>query len=93
MPIYLTSRYASSVVDFVSVNQSTAAYPVIFYEFSSIGKITYSEYTWKDGDRLDQLAMNQYMDPERWWIIMEYNPEIVDPHNIKPGTVLRIPSV
>lgn len=93
MAIYLTSRYASSVVDFVSFKSTTDAYPVVFYEFTSIGKISYSEHTWKIGDRLDQVSMHYYMDPERWWVIMEYNPEITDPQNIKPGTVLRIPRV
>jgi nucleoid-associated protein YgaU len=28
-----------------------------------------------------------------WWTILDHNPEISDPDNIKPGKVLRIPNV
>jgi nucleoid-associated protein YgaU len=62
-------------------------------EFTDIGRIEYNTYTWKEGDRLDQVAMNFYSNPERWWLIAEYNPEVSDHQNIPAGTVLRIPSV
>lgn len=93
MTIYLGSRYEDSVVDFVSFTESTDAAPVVFYDFSDIGYIEYSEYVWKNGDRLDNVAMSFYRDPEKWWVIPEYNPEIVDIHNIPSGTTLRIPHV
>lgn len=93
MTIYLGSRYETSLVDFISLSSSGDGFPVVFYEFSSLGQLTYSEYRWKAGDRLDQLAMTFYRDPEKWWIIAETNPEVLDIQNIPPGTVLRIPSV
>jgi len=91
MTIYLGSRYEQSTVDFVAFTETTDAHPIVFYQFSEMGYLEYSEYTWKEGDRLDQVAMEHYMDPERWWLIPEYNPELTDPQNITPGTVLRIP--
>jgi nucleoid-associated protein YgaU len=93
MTIYLGSRYEDSKVDFLALNQNGEATPVVFYEFSSIGRLTYSEYRWQTGDRLESLAMRFYRNPERWWIIAETNPEVLDIQNIPAGTVLRIPSV
>ena len=93
MTIFLGSRYAESLVDFISTDDRGDAAPVIFYEFSSLGRLTYEEYTYKEGDRLDNLAMKFYRDPERWWVIAEYNPQVTDPQRIPAGTVLRIPRV
>ena len=93
MTIYLGSRYENAVVDFVSFTSSQDAAPIVFYEFSNIGLINYNTYTWKEGDRLDQLAMQFYSNPEKWWLIAEYNPEVTDHQNIPAGTVLRIPRV
>lgn len=93
MTIYLGSRYEDSNVDFLALTNSGDAAPVVFYSFSDLGRMTYSTYTWKSGDRLDSLAMQFYRNPELWWVITEANPEIVDMQNIPAGTVLRIPSV
>ena len=93
MTIYLGSRYENAVVDFVSFTSSQDAAPIVFYEFSNIGLINYNTYTWKEGDRLDQLAMQFYSNPEKWWLIAEYNPEVTDHQNIPAGKVLRIPRV
>jgi phage tail protein X len=93
MTIYLGSRYEDSKVDFLDLSDSGDGYPVVFYEFSSLGRLTYSIYRWKRGDRLEALAMKFYRDPERWWIIAEANPEVADVQVIPAGTVLRIPNV
>lgn len=93
MTIYLSSRYENSVVDFVAFTGTSDAAPIVFYEFTDIGLINYNTYTWKEGDRLDQVAMEFYGDPEKWWLIAEYNPEVSDHQNIPAGKVLRIPSV
>jgi Phage Tail Protein X len=93
MPIYMGSRYDRAVVDFVSFYQGGDAAPVVFYSFSDIGRLTYSEYTWKDGDRLDQVAMKFFKDSSRWWLIPEYNPHITDLQSIPAGTVIKIPHV
>lgn len=93
MTIYLGSRYETATVDFLSLTPGGDAAPVIFYRFSGLGKMTYLEYTWKAGDRLESLAMKFYRDPEYWWIIAEANPEVIDIQNIPAGTTLRIPSV
>lgn len=93
MTIHIGSRYENSVVDFVAFSEAGDTAPIVFYEFSNIGRIQYTEYTWKEGDRLDQVAAEFYSYPDHWWILAEYNPHIVDPQNIKAGTKIRIPSV
>ena len=93
MTIHIGSRYEDSVVDFVAFSSNGDVAPIVFYEFSDIGQINYTEYTWKEGDRLDQIAYRFYQYPDHWWIIAEYNPQVSDHQNIPAGTKLRIPNV
>lgn len=93
MSIFKGSRYEYSVIDYVATTPTGSPNPVVFYTFSSLGYITYQEHTYVYGERLDQIAEKYYKSPEHWWVIPEYNPEIEDFTNIKPGTVLRIPRV
>lgn len=93
MTIFLGSRYEASVVDFVNIDGSGNAVPIVFYEFSDLGLLSYFEHKWTAGDRLEALATTYYRDPERWWVIAEANPEIEDIQNIPSGKILRIPSV
>lgn len=93
MTIFLGSRYENSVVDFINIDSTSNAFPVVFYEFSSLGRLNYIDHSWVAGDRLDALATLYYRDPEKWWIIVEANPKIEDFTAINPGTILRIPNV
>lgn len=93
MTIYLGSRYEEATVDFLALTPTGDAIPVVFYNFSDLGLMTYSEYSWKSGDRLESLAMRFYRDPELWWVIAEANPQVTDVQSIPAGTILRIPSV
>jgi nucleoid-associated protein YgaU len=43
------------------------------------------------GDRIDYLASIYLGSAVLWWKILDVNPEINNPFNIAPGTVLRIP--
>ena len=93
MTIYKGSRYEYSVVDFVSKTVSGDANPIVFYEFTNLGAVTYYEHTYVQGERLEQLAAKYYKNPQYWWIIPEFNPQISDFTNIPNGTVLKIPNV
>lgn len=93
MAIFKGSRYEYSVVDFFSTEVDGVDKPVVFYEFSSLGYVKYWQHQYMEGERLDQIAYKYYQRPQYWWIIPEYNPEIVDINNIAPGTILRIPNV
>ena len=93
MPIYQGSRYEYSTIDYISTDVNEDSYPVVFYQFSNIGLISYFEHTYVEGERLDEIAFQYYKRPSSWWYILENNPEITDALNIRPGTVLRIPNV
>lgn len=95
MAIYSGSRYEYSVLAYAPAGPLSPGVvrPVLFYYFDNIGTITYSEYEWKVGDRIDLLANRVYRNSRMWWIILEHNPEISDPTNIPAGTILRIPNV
>jgi hypothetical protein len=93
MAIYIGSRYENSVVDFFQYKPLQDPRPTVFYEFGDIGKINYVNYTWKNGDRMDQVAAQFFAYPDRWWIIAQFNPKVTDFFNIPTGTVLRIPRV
>jgi len=87
------SRYFDSTIDYFTTKEDGENAPVIFYDFSELGKVNYVDYLWKDGDRIDNLSATFFLFPERWWIIAEFNPNIDDWFNVKPGTVVRIPRV
>lgn len=93
MAIYKGSRYQFAALEFLSKSAKDDAIPTLFYTFDELGIVNYQEYTWKSGDRLDNLATTFYNSPDKWWLLAEYNPEITDLGSIAPGTKIRIPRV
>jgi nucleoid-associated protein YgaU len=91
--IFKGSRYQFSTVDFFSTKTTKSEQPVIFYTFSKLGLLSYWEHQYVQGERLDHIASKYYQNPKSWWLIAEYNPQIVDFTTITPGTILRIPNV
>lgn len=91
--IFRNSRYQNALIDYFALNTNEDVHPVLFYQIPDIGTINYFEYEWIDGDRLDSVALAFYGSSDLWWIILDNNPQIKDPNNIPPGTVLRIESL
>lgn len=91
MTVQRGSRYEYAKVDYIPVGYGFDKRPVLFYALDVVGTVSYTEYTWKDGDRMDLLSHEMYGSSGLWWVIAEHNPEIEDPLNVTPGTVLRIP--
>lgn len=85
------SRYEYADVVYTQPNPSGDSYATLMYHFDVLGTLTYTEYVWKSGDRLDLVAGATYSRAASWWMILEHNPEIEDPLNIPAGTILRIP--
>ena len=63
----------------------------VFRKFSQFKKVKYIEYTWVDGDSLGALSDTYGDGPKYWWEIMEINPDITNPFNIEPGTIIKVP--
>jgi hypothetical protein len=92
MAIFLGSRYEDSLVDFYSTKYYSDPAPVVFYKFSALpATLRYIEYTWKEGDRIDNIAFKYLSYPDKWWVLGEYNPHVKDLTNIPAGTKLVIP--
>ncbi len=55
------------------------------------------EYTIQEGDRLDLLALNYYVDSRMWWRILDANPEVIFGANLSlddsVGKTILIPRV
>lgn len=89
--IYLDSRYVDGPL-FKAQDSRTGEYELtVFRSFPSY-KIKFFYYTWVETDRLDRVALRFLGASSTWWQIMDINPEIIDPLNIVPGTVLKIPN-
>lgn len=93
MSIKVLSRYASATVDILTFVPDGDGILVLFYEFPALSNLTYKEHSYQTGERLDNLALRYYRNPELWWQIAWANPEVEDIQNIPNGTILRIPSV
>lgn len=91
--IYKGSRYEYSTIDYFTASPNGANTPIVFYEMIGASTLTYRLHTYIQGERLDQLAVKYFKSAISWWLIPEFNPEIIDFNNIEPGTVLRIPNV
>lgn len=91
MTILRNSRYNESDVYYISVVEDGNITSVVSYDFGEIGTLSWSDYVWRDGDRLDNIAQSNYRSPYSWWVIAEANPEIEDVLNITPGTTIRVP--
>ena len=90
--IYSDSRYADGLVR-KSYDSRTGKFEIgVRREFPNLNANFYY-YVWVDGDRIDNLAYRITGNPDNWWKIMDYNPEVLDAQNIAPGTTLRIPRV
>lgn len=48
-------------------------------------------HIWKQSDRLDRLASRYMGSPLYWWKIMDINPMIQSPNDLRPGMQVRIP--
>lgn len=49
-------------------------------------------YTWLQSDRLDRISAQFLGDPGKWWKILDANPLVQDPYDIRPGQQIRIPT-
>jgi hypothetical protein len=89
--IFSNSRYSGGkrrqVIDNHSINVTTY---VIRPKLIPSG-YSYFNYIWRDGDRIDTLALNTLGDESLWWEIMDINPDILNPVHIEPGTIVKVP--
>lgn len=91
MSIERVSRYNTGTLAQIKYSH-TGTYQITVYRSwdMSLTK-TFTTYTWVYGDTLAALAERYCGGPKYWWEIMDINPEITNPLQIDPGTVIRVP--
>lgn len=92
MTIGINSRYAKNTI--VAITDTVGiTRPTIVIEPPEEQRISFSTYTWQDGDQIEYLAWSAYGDEQAWWIIADANPEIMYWNDLTRGTEVRVPSV
>jgi nucleoid-associated protein YgaU len=91
MTIYLDSRYADGVI-YTANNSTKGTYELSVNRVFPTTTQSFNYYVWNAANRIDQIAYQFYGDAEYWHYIMDFNPEILNPFEIAPGTLIRIPS-
>lgn len=61
--------------------------------FPGDSRFSFSYYTVEEGVTIDWLGHLEANDGSLWWAVADANPEILDWHDLKPGTIIRIPVV
>jgi hypothetical protein len=89
--IYADSRYANGRIFKALDSRSGKAQITVLRSYPNL-ESGYYTMTWQEGDRIDVIAQKVYASSDKWHYIMDYNPEIVDPNGIAPGTILRLPN-
>lgn len=88
--IFEGSRYEDA--DVVPTEGADGVYRATIFPTRTVAPPTaFTRHRVVQGDRLDVLAETAYADPELWWVIADANPELLDPDDLKPGTVIRVP--
>jgi hypothetical protein len=90
--IFTDSRYAKGKLASLYRYSTSQSVPTVFRVFPSQTS-DYFLYEWKETDRIDQVSKSFLGSTAKWWKIMDFNPEVLDPFTIPTGTLLRIPNV
>jgi hypothetical protein len=90
--IYTDSRYANGKA-FRANDARTSNYSIAVLRRFPIQQSEFFNYVWVERDRMDIVAQEFLGSPNFWWMIMDFNPEILDPFDIPVGTLIRIPNV
>lgn len=91
--LYKNSRYAEpDARDVMLLQPDGRQVRTLYRGLDHTGEHTVSNYTWRAGDRIDRVADRFLQDPLRYWEILDLNPEILNAHQIEPGTQVRIPN-
>jgi hypothetical protein len=88
--IYSDSRYATGTIFTARDSRNGLNRTTVYRQFPT-EQITFYQYTWVEGDRIDFVASELLGGSQFWWRIMDFNPEIIDPFEIPIGTTVRIP--
>lgn len=84
------SRYADNTI--ISLASDGVSRPTIIIEPPGAIQISFSTYTWRNGDQIEYLAYSAYGDEQSWWLIANANPEILFWNAVPDGAEVRVPN-
>ena len=83
------SRYRDALLRTVPTSPTSTVTAI--RRFPTASAYTGSYLVWKQGMRWDLLGARLYGDPGQWWRIMDLNPQIQSPTDVRPGMMLMVP--
>lgn len=89
--IFTDSRYASGILAQTFDARKQEVSVAVYRQFPE-DEATFIYYRWTQRDRVDLIADKFLGDPNLWWVIMDYNPEQLNPMSIPVGSLIRIPN-
>lgn len=102
MPVDLNSRYADGHFENFYQNPRTinssytgvrrASTPLLLRQPLPKYYVD-SVYQWTAGDRWDTVAQRLGIPKTDWWRILDVNPQIEFPTNVRPGDYINVPVV
>lgn len=92
MAIGPDSRYAQSSVVKLTDDAGNVRYTIVSSHQEDF-EVTFSYHQVAGFERIDQLAYDFYLDENKWYLIADANPEILDWEELDPGVIIRIPNV
>lgn len=88
--LFLGSRYSGIPV--VSPENIAHQHPRVLATRATPATPAVAEHTVVEGERLDHLAQRFYSDPQKYWLILDANPGILNPfHLLQVGGRIGVP--
>lgn len=84
------SRYANAAIE-RATDAKGVTRPTLYQQPIAGGTTRYRFHRASQGERLDLLAHSLWGDPNLWWVIANYNPEVTTPDDVPAGMLIRIP--
>jgi len=85
------SRYQAAPVVWVLASDGNY-HPTVFAPPQEPAlNVSLTQYQWRAGDRIDNIAYATLGNPLLWWMIMNANPQYMSPWNIQPGDFIYVP--
>ena len=91
MTIFIGSRYENETPFSFSDERGQVRETVLSTRSAPMSD-GYRYHIWAETDRVDRLASEYLFDADRWWEIMDANPEILNPMDIEIGQLIRVPN-
>lgn len=92
MTIFIGSRYENERVTSLRNPRDRSMRETVFATRSMPVSDSTLYHLWTETDRMDRVAERYLFDTDRWWEIMDANPEILCPFDLVPGQVIKVPN-